>query len=141
MPVDTRLRVKRRAAERERLQAMTMPSAFDGAWTPASDPVTVQADEQLHGQTVVAGVAEGTIRVVRSADDADLQPGDLAVVVAADLESVLLLGTPGAVITDDEPRLTDPAVELGVPVLAGVRDAGTGWSPACGHASTPPAER
>ena len=28
-------------------------------------------------------------------------------------------------ITDDEPRLTDPAVELGVPVLAGVRDAGT----------------
>ena len=28
-------------------------------------------------------------------------------------------------ITDDEPHLTDPAVELGVPVLAGVRDAGT----------------
>ena len=93
MPVDTRLRVKRRAAERERLQAMTMPSAFDGAWTPASDPVTVHTDEQLDGQTVVAG---------------------------ADLESVLLLGTPGAVITDDEPRLTDPAVELGVPVLARV---------------------
>ena len=141
MPVDTRLRVKRRAAEQERLQAMTMPSAFDGAWTPASDPVTVQADEQLHGQTVVAGMAEGTIRVVRSADDADLQPGDLAVVAAADLESVLLLGIPGAVITDDEPHLTDPAVELGVPVLAGVRDAGTGWSPACGHASTPAPER
>ncbi len=30
MPVDTRLRVKRRAAERERLQAMTMPSTIDG---------------------------------------------------------------------------------------------------------------
>ena len=51
MPVDTRLRVKRRAAEQERLQAMTMPSAFDGAWTPASDPVTVHTDEQLDGQT------------------------------------------------------------------------------------------
>ena len=38
MPVDTRLRVKRRAAERERLQAMTMPSAFDGTWTPAPNP-------------------------------------------------------------------------------------------------------
>ena len=127
MPVDTRLRVKRRDAERERLQAMTMPSAFDGAWTPASDPVTVQADEQLHGQTVVAGVAEGTIRVVRSADDADLRPDELAVVAAADLESVLLMGTPGAVITDAGPCLADSAVtaaELGVPVLAGVRDPG-----------------
>ena len=28
-------------------------------------------------------------------------------------------------ITDGGPCLTDPAVELGVPVLAGVRDAGT----------------
>ena len=128
MPVDIRLRVKRRAAERDRLQAMTMPSAFDGAWTPAPGPVPVQAGEQLHGQTVVAGVAEGTIRVVRSADVADLQPDDLVVVAAADLESVLLLGTPGAVITDDGIGLVDQALtaaELGVPVLAGVRDAGT----------------
>ena len=128
MPVDTRLRVKRRAAERERLQAITMPSAFDGTWTPAPDPVTAQADEQLHGQITVAGVAEGMIRVVRSADDADLQPDELAVIAATELESVLLLGTPGAVITDDGPCLGDPAVavaELGVPVLAGVRDAAT----------------
>jgi phosphohistidine swiveling domain-containing protein len=124
-PVDTRLRVKRRAAERERLQAITMPSAFERAWTPASDPVPAQADEHLHGKTVVAGVAEGTIRVVRSADDGDLQPGDLAVVAAADLESVLLLGTPGAVITDDGLCLADPAVDLGVPVLTGVPDACT----------------
>ena len=125
MPVDTRLRVKLRAAERERLQAITMPSAFDRAWTPVSGPVPAQADEHLPGKTVVAGVAEGTIRVVHSADDGDLQPGELAVVAAADLESVLLLGTPGAVITDDGPFLADPAVEFGVPVLAGVPDACT----------------
>jgi phosphohistidine swiveling domain-containing protein len=83
-------------------------------------------NEQLHGQTVVAGVAEGTIRVVRSADDADLQPRDLAVLAAADLESLLLLGAPGAVIIDDGPCLADPAsiaAEMGVPVLTGVRDA------------------
>lgn len=126
MPVDTRLRVKRRAAEWQRLEAMTMPSAIDGTWTPAPNPLAVQDNEQLHGQTAVAGVAEGTIRVVRSADDADLQPGDLAVVAAADLESVLLLGTPGAVIIDDGPCLADLAGiarELGVPVLTGVRDA------------------
>jgi phosphohistidine swiveling domain-containing protein len=128
MPVDTRLRVKRRAAERERLQAITMPSTFDGTWTPARDPVAAQSVEQLQGQTVLGGVTEGTIRVVRSADDADLQPDELAVIAAADLESVLLLGTPGAVITDDGPCLADPAVtaaELGVPILAGVRGAAT----------------
>ena len=109
MPVDTRLRVKRRAAEQERLQATTMPSVVNGTWTPAPDPVAAQAGDRLHGQTMVAGVAEGTIRVVRSADQFDLQPGELAVIAAADLESVPLLGAPDAVITDDGPCLADPA--------------------------------
>jgi hypothetical protein len=49
MPVDTRLRVKRRAAERDRLQAVTMPSTLDGAWTPAPDPVMLQVGDQLDG--------------------------------------------------------------------------------------------
>jgi rifampicin phosphotransferase len=62
---------------------------------------------------------------VRSADQFDLQPGELAVIAAADLELVLLLGAPDAVITDDGPCLADPPVALGVPVLAGVRHAVT----------------
>ncbi|MEB3981369.1 NAD-dependent epimerase/dehydratase family protein [Mycobacterium sp. 663a-19] len=34
MPADARLRIKRRRAERERLQAQRPPDVIDGAWTP-----------------------------------------------------------------------------------------------------------
>lgn len=37
MPVDARLRIKRRRAERERLQAQRPPDVIDGKWTPV-DP-------------------------------------------------------------------------------------------------------
>ncbi len=38
MPADARLRIKRRRAERDRLQAQRPPDVIDGAWT-AVDPV------------------------------------------------------------------------------------------------------
>ncbi|ORV87274.1 hypothetical protein AWC11_15875 [Mycobacterium interjectum] len=38
MPADARLRIKRRRAERDRLQAQRPPNVIDGAWTPV-DPV------------------------------------------------------------------------------------------------------
>jgi hypothetical protein len=38
MPADARLRIKRRRAERDRLQAQRPPDVIDGAWTPV-DPV------------------------------------------------------------------------------------------------------
>lgn len=37
-PVDTRLRVIRRRAERERLQALNMPEVVDGHWAPLPEP-------------------------------------------------------------------------------------------------------
>lgn len=39
MPADARLRIKRRRAERERLQAIRLPPIIDHAWTPL-DPAT-----------------------------------------------------------------------------------------------------
>jgi len=39
MPADVRLRIKRRRAERERLQAQPPPDVIDGTWSPAT-PVT-----------------------------------------------------------------------------------------------------
>lgn len=38
-PVDARLRVARRRAERERLQALNMPTVIDDRWWPLPDPV------------------------------------------------------------------------------------------------------
>lgn len=40
MPADARLRVKRRRAERDRLQAQRPPDVIDGAWTPVDHPAT-----------------------------------------------------------------------------------------------------
>lgn len=40
MPADARLRVKRRRAERDRLQAQRPPEVVDGAWTPVADGAT-----------------------------------------------------------------------------------------------------
>jgi hypothetical protein len=34
MPADARLRIKRRRAERERLQVQRPPDVIDGSWTP-----------------------------------------------------------------------------------------------------------
>ncbi len=36
MPADARLRIKRRRAERERLQGLRLPPIIDGAWTPVN---------------------------------------------------------------------------------------------------------
>lgn len=122
MPVDARLRVKRRAAERERLQAVRVPAVIDGGWTPQPLVDVAAAGEQLRGTRCEGGAFEGTVQVVSSAADTGLGPGDVAVVATADVESLALFGTPGAVIVEDGARLTDTS-GLGVPVVAGVADA------------------
>lgn len=44
-PADARLRIKRRRAERERLQAQRPPEVIDGAWTPVAPPVAGSTDD------------------------------------------------------------------------------------------------
>ncbi|PQM48424.1 hypothetical protein C1Y40_01357 [Mycobacterium talmoniae] len=38
MSADARLRIKRRRAERERLQALHLPDVFDHTWSPVAAP-------------------------------------------------------------------------------------------------------
>ncbi|WP_396928722.1 hypothetical protein [Mycolicibacterium sp.] len=118
VPADTRLRIKRRIAERERLQAVRLPAVIDTAWAPVDAPDPAQVADELHGTGVVAGVAEGAIRVVDSAADAGLTDEHIAVVAGADIESVTLLGTPAAVLTPGGVMLGDAA--LSVPCVAGI---------------------
>jgi nucleoside-diphosphate-sugar epimerase/phosphohistidine swiveling domain-containing protein len=124
-PADSRLRIKRRIAERERLQAITLPAVIDSAWAPVSRPDTAQVDDRLRGTGLFPGVVEGTIRIVDSAAEAALQADDIAVIDTADIESVPLFGIPGAVVTEGGPTLSDltrTATEIGVPFVAGVTD-------------------
>jgi nucleoside-diphosphate-sugar epimerase/phosphohistidine swiveling domain-containing protein len=125
LPADSRLRIKRRIAERERLQAVRLPAMIDTAWTPAAVPDTAQVADELRGTGLFPGVVEGTIRVVDSAPEAGLQADDIAVIGAADIESITLLGAPAAVLTDGGSTLADVtqgAAEFGVPFVAGVPD-------------------
>ncbi|KDF02160.1 hypothetical protein Y900_025315 [Mycolicibacterium aromaticivorans JS19b1 = JCM 16368] len=123
VPADTRLRIKRRIAERERLQAVRLPAVIDGAWTPVAAAEPARAGDELHGTGLFPGVVEGTVRVVDSAADAGLGAAEIAVVSAADLDAVALLGTPAAVLTDGGATLGDVgifAAGFGVPFVAGV---------------------
>ena len=122
-PSDSRLRIKRRITERERLQAVRLPAVIDTAWTPVAGPDAAQVDDELRGTGLFPGVVEGIVRVVDSAAVAGLQAGDIAVVATADIESVTLLGTPSAVLTDGGIMLADAAraaTEFGIPFVAGI---------------------
>lgn len=122
MPADARARITRRAVEQQRLQAMRLPRVIDGAWTPQQAPDAEAAAEPLCGSGNGAGVVEGTVRVLRSASEAGVGPGDVAVIASPDVESLVLFGTPGAVVVEDGVMLTDPAA-AGIPVVSGVPDA------------------
>nr|HRD15029.1 PEP-utilizing enzyme [Mycobacterium sp.] len=125
MPVDARLRIKRRAAERERLQALVLPPVINGRWEPLTAHRPADNGE-LRGRTVSRGVAEGTVRVLGSVDDADLTSGEIAVLAAADLDCAILAGTPAAVVADSGRGAADPAVvarHLGVPFVVDVPGA------------------
>ncbi|MBB3604003.1 nucleoside-diphosphate-sugar epimerase/phosphohistidine swiveling domain-containing protein [Mycolicibacterium sp. BK556] len=127
-PPDSRLRIKRRIAERERLQAIRLPAVIDTVWAPVAVPDPAQVADEIRGTGVFPGVVEGTIRVVDSAADAGLQSGDIAVVDTADIESIVLLGTPAAVLTCGGATLADvarTAAEFGVPFVAGIGDSST----------------
>jgi phosphohistidine swiveling domain-containing protein len=123
VPGDARLRIKRRAAERERLHAIRLPAVIDGAWSPIAGRGAAQVGDQLHGAGQSPGVVEGTIRVVDTTAGTTLAADEIAVVSTIDIESVLVLGTPAAVLSVSDAALTAPtrdAAESGVPVVAGI---------------------
>ncbi|GAY16978.1 PEP-utilizing enzyme [Mycobacterium sp. shizuoka-1] len=125
LPPDSRLRIKRRIAEREHLQTLRLPAMIDSEWKPAGDPAPARVADQLRGDGLFPGIVEGTVRIVDSAADAGLGAGDVAVIATADVESVSLLGTPAAVLTDGGSTLsnvTEVASELGVPFVSGIAD-------------------
>lgn len=125
LPADSRLRVKRRFAERERLHTVRLPAVIDAGWRPAIAVDVAQIDDVLRGTGLFPGVAQGVIRVVDSTACAGLHDDDVAVITTADIESVPLLGTPAAVLTGGGSTVSDPArvaAELAVPFVAGIAD-------------------
>ena len=102
-----------------------LPPVINGRWEPM--PGHRPADNgELRGRVVSRGVAEGTVRVLGSVDDADLTSGEIAVLAAADLDCAILAGTPAAVVADSGRGAADPVVvarHLGVPFVVDVPGA------------------
>ncbi|MFL6124384.1 PEP-utilizing enzyme, partial [Actinophytocola sp.] len=125
MPGDVLTRVERRRADAERLAGVRMPAVISGSWRPEVVDYPTPEGKQLHGIGVSAGVVEGPVRVL-SDDRADVEPGDVVVLRAADVGHAALLGAAAAIVTDLGGPLCRAAVvarELGVPCVTGTRDA------------------
>jgi rifampicin phosphotransferase len=125
LPGDVLTRVERRRADHERLAGVRMPAVVSGSWRPEVVDYPTPEGKQLHGTGVSAGVVEGPVRVLTDAR-ADVEPGDVVVVRAADVGHAALLGPAAAIVTDLGGPLSRAAVvarELGVPCVTGTRDA------------------
>lgn len=124
LPEDVRTRVERRRADRDRMVDMRMPAVVPGSWRPEVVDFPIPEGKQLHGTGVSAGVVEGPVRVLTDAK-AEVEPGDIVVLRAADVGFVAVLGAAAAIVTDLGGPLSRAAVvarELGVPCVTGTRD-------------------
>jgi phosphohistidine swiveling domain-containing protein len=128
MPVDARLRIKRRRAERERLQAVRVPAFIDRTWVPLGGSELAGVGDQLGGIGASHGVAEGRVRVVYSPECAGLQPDEVLVAPVADAGFTALFGVASAVVTDIGSGSSDAAVvarQLDLPCVVNTADAST----------------
>jgi phosphohistidine swiveling domain-containing protein len=127
-----------RGCHRDYLQEREPPFVFDGEIPdPSTWPLrsarpsasTASAAAVLTGQGVCAGVARGTVRIVRDpADPQFLEPGDILVAPITDPAwTPLFLAVAGVVVEvgAQQSHAAIVARELGIPAIVGVADATT----------------
>ncbi len=96
---DLRATVARRRAERERLQAITMPDVVVGHWEPAASEQALAVGGAISGLGVYPGVVEGRVKVLRGPDD-DIEPDDILVASVTDVGHTAMFAYAAAVVTD-----------------------------------------
>ncbi len=120
------LRVRQRRAAHARDRALPEPPPSFVGFPPAE--VEAPSDEEtLRGLASSGGVAEGTVCVLRSAEDAErVEVGDILVVSSADVGLSPLFLAAGAVVTELGGPLSHAAIilrEYGTPAVMNVRGA------------------
>lgn len=115
----------RRARHRRDARLAEPPSTFVGHPPDEAGPAPAGAD--LHGLPASSGIAEGVVRVLRTAADTErLERGAILVVPSADVGWSPLFLLASAVVTDLGGPLSHAAIvmrELGVPAVVNVTDA------------------
>ncbi len=128
-----------RGRQRDYLQEREPPFVFEGelpapsTWALRSartaTATTASATAVLTGQGVCAGVARGTVRIVRDpADPRFLEPGDILVAPITDPAwTPLFLAVAGVVVEvgAQQSHAAIVARELGIPAIVGVSNATT----------------
>ena len=123
-----------RRERRDFLQEREPPFVFEGVipdpstWPVRSDRSAGLGDvRELHGQGVSAGVARGTVRIVRDPSaPGELEPGDILVAPITDPAWTPLFLAVAGVVVDVGAQLSHAAIvarELGIPAVVGVANA------------------
>ncbi len=127
-----------RGAQRDYLQEREPPFVFEAempdpsTWTLRSSlrsASNASAPDMLAGQGVCAGVARGTVRIIRDPSDPRLlEPGDILVAPITDPAWTPLFLAVAGVIVEVGAQQSHAAIvarELGIPAIVGVADATT----------------
>jgi nucleoside-diphosphate-sugar epimerase/phosphohistidine swiveling domain-containing protein len=117
-PTDSKDRVTRRRAERQRLAALDFPIHFSQPWSPPGE-VAVDDDQVISGLAVSRGLARGRVRIMADADD-DFEPGEVLVANVTDTGWTPFFGCAAAVVTNVGGMMSHAAIvarEFGVPAV------------------------
>jgi len=123
---DLRALVIERRREWERWREVVPPAAI-GTPQAAPAPTVESAGDELRGAPASRGVATGTARIIRSADEgARLRPGDIMVCEMSTPAWTPLFAIVSGIITETGGALSHPAItarEYGIPAVVALKDA------------------
>jgi nucleoside-diphosphate-sugar epimerase/phosphohistidine swiveling domain-containing protein len=115
--------VRRRRAERVRLEIQRPPLNFAGHYTVTTDrSQELSPGQTLQGTPVSAGVAKGTVRVLTVDSLDDLEPGEVLVTAFTDTGWTPYFSYAAAVVVDTGGEMSHAAVvarEFGIPCVVG----------------------
>lgn len=117
-----------RRAQREVFETTVLPAHWRGSPTPVEISAFRRlgaGDPPVRGIGASGGVAEGTVRVVRDATFAEVEPGEVLVCGTTDPSWASVLFLSSALVVDVGGPLSHAAVvarELGVPCVVGTGD-------------------
>jgi nucleoside-diphosphate-sugar epimerase/phosphohistidine swiveling domain-containing protein len=92
--------VQARWAERDRLARLTLPPIFESVWEPVEVETRFDVGDVLRGAGASKGVVTGRARIIDSAFDSDLEPGDILVAHVTDTGWTAYFAGAAAVVTD-----------------------------------------
>lgn len=122
IPINARELVRVRRAERERYQALGLPSVWKGDPEPLAVAADGDIDDQgaLTGIGVSHGIVEGTVRVVTDPNFDDVEDDEILVAATTDPSWASIMFISSALVVDIGGSLSHAAVvarELGIPCV------------------------